>query len=158
MSDEAALSKIHPKGEWQRDEVEPPETPLSLDTFAGKIQFRWAPDAGVSGMGQMPFFIEFLKASGLFEEWVKDCPLAYTSPNAPQKRDVLGTILLSVLAGHWRYAHISALRGDGVNPELLGMSKVASEDSVRRALSALKEEQSKPWLTKHLRASYERSS
>ncbi len=59
----------------------------------------------------MPFFIEFLKTSGLFDEWVEDCPLRYTSPNAPQKRDVLGTILLSVLAGHWRYAHISALRG-----------------------------------------------
>ena len=90
----------------------------------------------------MVFFIEFLKISGLFENWVKDCPLQYTSPNAPQKRDVLGTILLSVLAGHWRYAHISALRGDGVNPELLGMTKVASEDSVRRGLSAMKEEES----------------
>jgi hypothetical protein len=155
MSDEITLRKIHPEGERQRDEVEPAETPLSLDTFAGKIQFRWAPDAGVSSLGQMPFFIEFLKTSGLFEEWVKDCPLQYTSPNAPQKRDVLGTILLSVLAGHWRYAHISALRGDGVNPELLGMTKVASEDSVRRALSALKEEQCKPWLMKHLKASYE---
>ncbi len=158
MSDEIALREIHPEGERQTDEVEPPETPLSLDTFAGKIQFRWAPEARVSSSGQMPFFIEFLKTSGLFEEWVKDCPLQYTSPNAPQKRDVLGTILLSVLAGHWRYAHMSGLRGDGVNPELLGMTKVATEDSVRRALSALKEEHCKPRLTKHLKASYERSS
>jgi hypothetical protein len=85
----------------------------------------------------MAFFIEFLKTSGLFDKWVEECPLTYTSRNAPQKRDVLGTILLSVVAGHWRYAHISALRGDGVNPGLLGMSKVASEDSVRRALAAL---------------------
>ena len=50
---------------------------------------------------------------------------------------------------------MSALRGDGVNPGLLGMTKVASEDSVRRALSALKEEESEQWLKKHLRASYE---
>ncbi len=147
--------KIHPEGESQTGEKELPEGVLSLDTFAGKIQFRWAPDAGVGSLGQMPFFIEFLKTSGRFDDWVKDCPLQYTSPNAPQKRDVLGTILLSVLAGHWRYAHISALRGDGVNPELLGMSKVASEDSVRRALSALKEEPSQEWLKKHLKASYE---
>jgi hypothetical protein len=55
---------------------------------------------------------------------------------------VLGTILLSVLAGHWRYAHINAIRGDGVNPELLGMTKVASEDSVRRAWIGMKEEDS----------------
>ena len=99
-------------------------------------------------LGQMAFFIEFLKTSGLFDEWVKDCPLEYTSANAPQKRDVLGTILLSVLSGHWRYAHISAVRGD--NPELLGMKKVASEDSVRRGLSALNEEASEQWLKRSI--------
>ncbi len=154
MSDEKALSKIHPEGEPGTGEMQVPETALSLDTFAGKIQFRWAPDAEVSSLGQMAFFIEFLKTSGLFDNWVNDCPLGYTSANAPQKRDVLGTILLAVLAGHWRYAHISALRGDGVNPELLGMTKVASEDSVRRGLSAMKEEESEAWLKKHLQFTY----
>ena len=142
MSDEKAVIKIHPEGEPETGEMQPRETALSLDTFAGKIQFRWAPDAEVSSLGQMAFFIEFLKTSGLFENWVNDCPLQYTSPNAPRKRDVLGTILLAVLAGHWRYAHISALRGDGVNPELLGMTKVASEDSVRRAMTAMEEQAS----------------
>jgi hypothetical protein len=155
MSDEKALIKIHPKGEPETGEEQSLETALSLDTFAGKIQFRWAPDAEVSSLGQMAFFIEFLKTSGLFENWVNDCPLQYTSANAPRKRDVLGTVLLSVLAGHWRYAHISALRGDGVNPELLGMTKVASEDSVRRGLSAMKEEESGPWLRKHLELTYQ---
>jgi len=153
MSDEKALIHFHPEGEQQTGEIQPPEEALSLDTFAGKIQLRWAPDAGVRSLGQMPFFIEFLKTSGRFDDWVQDCPLQYTSPNAPQKRDVLGTILLSVLAGHWRYAHMSALRSDGVNPELLGMTKVASEDSVRRALSALPEEESERWLKQHLKAS-----
>ena len=155
MSDETALAKVHPKGELEKTEIQPWETGVSLDTFAGKIQFRWAPDAEVSSLGQMPFFIEFLKTSGLFESWVRDCPLTYTSANAPKKRDVLGTILLSVLAGHWRYAHISALRSDGVNPGLLGMTKVCSEDSVRRALLALKEQESELWLKQHLKASYE---
>ena len=133
---------------------EAPETTLSLDTFGGKIQVKWVPESAVSALGQMAFFIEFLKASGLFDAWVNDCPLHYTSPNAPSKRDVLGTILLSVLAGHWRYAHISAIRGDGVNPGLLGMTKVASEDSVRRALKGMDVEESDAWLKKHLKASY----
>jgi hypothetical protein len=155
MRDEKALIQIHPEGEPQIEGSQAVETPLSLDTFAGKVQFQWLPDAEVSSLGQMPFFIEYLKTSGVFENWVNDCPLEYSSPNAPHKRDVLGTILLSVLAGHWRYAHISALRGDGVNPGLLGMTKVASEDSVRRALSAMKEEETGPWLQKHLQASYE---
>jgi hypothetical protein len=155
MNDEKDVIQVHPTGECPAESMEPVDAVTSLDTFAGKIQFKWVPDAAVSSFGQMAFFIEFLKTSGLFENWVNECPLRFTSPNAPRKRDVLGTILLSVLAGHWRYAHISALRGDGVNPGLLGMTKVASEDSVRRALSAMKEEESGPWLKRQLQASYE---
>jgi hypothetical protein len=155
MTNEKSLIKIHPEGERQTEGVAGEDTALSLDTFAGKIQIKWVPDAEVSTLGQMAFFIEFLKTSGLFDAFVEDCPLEYKSANAPRKRDVLGTLLLSILAGHWRYAHISALRGDGVNPELLGMTKVASEDSVRRGLSALNDEESQAWLKKHLKASYE---
>jgi hypothetical protein len=116
---------------------------------------KWAPEASVSSLGLMPYFIEFLKTSGLFDKWVEDCPLRYTSGNAPEKRDVLGTLVLSVLAGHWRYAHINAIRGDGINPELLGMTKVASEDSVRRGMKAMDEAASGRWMKEHLKASYE---
>src|ERR1700674_1042871 len=98
----------------------------------------------------MVFFIEFLKISGLFENWVKDCPLQYTSPNAPKKRDVLGTILLSILAGHWRYAHMASLRSDAVLPELLGMDRIMSEDAVRRAMAAMDEGAGIAWLRRHL--------
>src|SRR5271154_4539578 len=155
MTDNRALLSIHPEGDGRKADFDPSGVVGSLDTFAGKVQVRWVPEAAVSSLGLLPYFIEFLKVSGRFDSWVADCPLEYQSGNAPQKRDVLGTILLSVLAGHWRYAHISALRGDGVNPELLGMTKVASEDSVRRALSSLPEEESALWLKQHLRASYE---
>ena len=72
----------------------------------------------------------------MFEALVVDCPLRYVSPNAPKTRDVLGTAMLSMLAGHRRYAHIAALRCDAVLPELLGMKKVVSEDAVRRAFKA----------------------
>ena len=36
------------------------------------------------------------------------------SDNAPDKRDVLGTLMMGVLAGHRCYAHITALRRDAV--------------------------------------------
>lgn len=62
---------------------------------------------------------------------------------------------MSVLAGQWRYAHISGLRGDGVNPELLGMRKVMSEDAARRAFKHAQPEQVREWLNKHLRQTYE---
>src|SRR5712692_9328108 len=155
MSEKNAVVRTHPEGEAVSGGERVPEHDGSVDTFAGKIQVKWVPEAAVSSLGQMPFFIEFLKSSGLFDKWVEECPLGYVSPNAPQKRDILGTILLSVLSGHWRYAHISAIRSDGVNPDLLGMKKVASEDSVRRALLAMKEEESDRWMQRHLKASYE---
>src|SRR5271157_2621081 len=139
MCKEGEVVGVHPEGELQVSGDLPPESDASLDTFAGKVRVKWVPEAAVSGLGLMPFFIEFLKTSGRFDEWVEGCPLHYTSGNAPDKRNVLGTLLLSVLAGHWRYAHINAIRGDGINPELLGMTKVASEDSVRRSMKAMDE-------------------
>ena len=67
--------------------------------------------------------------------------------------DVLGTLFLSVLAGHWRYAHIAALRADAVSAGLLGMDGIVSEDTVRRALKALDEDAGVGWLQSHLDAS-----
>jgi hypothetical protein len=49
-------------------------------------------------------------------------------------------VLLSVLAGHWRYAHMTTLRCDPVNPPLLGMRKVVSEDAVRRGFDKIEED------------------
>ena len=89
MSDEQALVAIHPEGEDPTAEMQPPEAVTNVDTFGGKIQVKWVPEAAVSSLGLMPFFIEFLKTSGRFDAWVEDCPLQYKSPNAPQKRDVL---------------------------------------------------------------------
>src|SRR4051812_9604059 len=94
------------------------------DTFAGRVHVEWDASAPVTPFGQLPFFIDYLKQAGLFDAWVADCPLSLTSPNAPTKRDLLGTVLLSVLAGHRRYAHITTLRCDALTPPLLGMRKV----------------------------------
>src|SRR5260370_42373123 len=137
MSKEEELVPAHPEGEVQIAGNQPAEIGTSLDIFVGKVHVKWLPEATVSSLGLMPFFIEFLKTSGLFDKWVEDCPLHYTSGNAPEKRDVLGTLVLSVLAGHWRYAHISAIRADGVHPGLLGMTGAARPDSVRRGTRAM---------------------
>lgn len=144
----------HPNGEAPTGALVPTSGPVAVDTFGGRIHVDWNPDAAVTPLGQLPFFIEFLHVSGLFDDWVAQCPLTWNSPNAPLKRDVLGTIMLSVLSGHQRYAHINALRGDGVNPELLGMSKVVSEDSVRRSFARLDEETGIPWLETQLQQVY----
>ena len=97
---------------------------VDVDSFAGPVRVEWDHEAPMTPHGQLVFFIDYLKTSGLFEALVADCPLRYASPNAPKKRDVLGTAMLSMLAGAKRYAHIAALRCDGVLPELLDMEKI----------------------------------
>ncbi len=51
--------------------------------------------------------------------------------------DVLGTWLLSILDGQRRYAHVAGLRGDEVAPQILGMNKVVSDESLRRLVERL---------------------
>jgi hypothetical protein len=124
--------------------------PVVAETFAGRIHVEWDNSEPVTPLGQMPFFIEFVKQGGLFDGLVADCPLHYTSPNAPRKRDVLGTTFLSVLAGHYRYAHITTVRCDPVNPPLLGMTEVVSEDAVRRGFEKIDEDTGQSWVQGHL--------
>ena len=150
MSKQSFVPPDHPSGEHAVVDPGWEDGPVAVDTFGGRVHVEWDPQAPVTPLGQLPFFVEYLRLGGLFDPWVADCPLLYTSPNAPKVRDVLGTLLLSVLAGHRRYAHISSLRCDGVNPGLLGMSKVVSEDAVRRALKAMDETAGLAWLERHL--------
>lgn len=108
-----------------------------VSTPGGKFQVRWDEDGSATALGQLPFFAEYLDVTGLFERWVEGCPMNYSSPNAPEVRDVLGTWLLSILDGQKRYAHIAGLRGDAVAPQILNMSKIVSDESLRRALAHL---------------------
>lgn len=146
----------HPTGEHKSLPISS-SNPAVVETFDGRVHVEWSPDSAVTPLGQLPFFIEFLKIAGLFDPWVAESPLHYESPNAPDKRDVLGTLMLSVLAGHQRYAHITAMRCDRVNPSLLGMKKVVSEDSMRRAFGNKNcdEESCHSWMSHHLKRCYE---
>lgn len=144
----------HPEGEPKKDLVSHEIGRMVADTFDGKLHIEWDPDAQVTPLGQLPFFIQFLKLGHLFAPWVDECPLRYSSPNAPSNINILGSFLLSILAGHTRYAHITSLIGESVNSQLLGMTKVVSDDSARRALKKMDEEAGVQWLQEHLYRCY----
>jgi hypothetical protein len=120
--------------------------PQVVDTLGGRMHVRWDEHAAATPNGQLVFFAQFLAATGVFDRWVSTCPLSYRSGNAPDKRDVLGTLMLGMLAGHKRYAHITALRGDAVAAQALGMDKVVSEDALRRAMERIDEAASTAWM------------
>jgi hypothetical protein len=161
MKPDLSIVPVHPQGEpvltENRDSVPAviAEQRMPVDTLGGRVHVEWDPHSPVTPMGQLVFFTQFLNVSNLFDPWVNECPLAYTSPNAPAVRDVLGTSLLSILSGHNRYTHVTALRNDTVNPPLLGMKKVVSEDSLRRAFEDQPAQPIETWQRKHLLLSYE---
>src|SRR5271170_297944 len=82
----------HPEGEQPSVE----EFSATAETFAGRVHVEWDSAGLVTPLGQLPFFVEYLKQAGLFAGWAADCPLTFSSPNAPSKHDLLGTVLLSI--------------------------------------------------------------
>jgi len=122
------------------------EDAMVVDTMGGRVHVRWDETAQATPHGQIVFFAEFLATAGVFDRWVQGCPLHYSSPNASRPRDVLGTLMLGILAGSKRYAHIAGVRGDAVAAKALGLRGMVSEDSVRRALAAMSPEGSEPWM------------
>ena len=149
---------VHPQGEvleprttTAREVLEPP---LTVDTHGRRFHVQWDPQASVTPLGQLVFFSQFLATAGLFRDWVQTCPLRFTSPNAPLLPDLLGTITLAILAGQNRYSHVTALRADTVNPQGLGMTRVCSEDSVRRAFADADPHACAAWQTGALRQAW----
>ena len=138
--EQKALVKAVERGlvEQARERVE-----HRVSTPGGRFQVRWDEGGSATALGQLVYFAEFLDVTGLFERWRDGCPMAYTSPNAPAVVDVLGTWMLSILDGQRRYAQVTGLRGDEVAPQMLGMRKIISDESLRRALAHLAPNQPK---------------
>jgi hypothetical protein len=145
---DAPLSLIcpNPAGEL-KNTPEYPSGSWPLDTPGGRFYAEWDDQAPVTREGQLIFFFQFLQAGGRWEEFLRECPLHYTGNRGSGAINVMGTVLLSVLCGHWRYAHINGVRGDGINPGLLGMRGTVSEDVVRLAMYRIKETTGLDWLS-----------
>lgn len=126
------------------------EEVMVAHTMGGRMHVRWDESAQATPHGQLVFFADFLATAGVFDRWVDACPLNYTSPTASTKRDVLGTLMLGILAGSKRYAHIAGVRGDAVAAQALGLKGLVSEDSVRRALKAMAPQSSEAWMREAL--------
>jgi hypothetical protein len=122
------------------------EKPLPIDTPGGRFHVRFDESTPVSALGPLVFFTQFIEVGGRFESLCGQAPLRYSSNNAPEPREVLATLLLGILAGCRRFAHLSALQFDDVAAGLLGVRALVSEDSVRRALYRMDAYEAARWL------------
>lgn len=147
-------NEAHPGGEPEPADRQPAaadaDEPWIVDTPGGRFRAQFTPDLPVSSLGALVFFAQFLATTGAFDSLVADTPLCYGSNRAHSPRDVLGTLLLGILSGHYRYAHLAALRGDDIAPRLLGLRVIVSEDCVRRALKRIDPNEGRDWLRRHL--------
>lgn len=70
-------------------------------------QERWYAGAAAIVLGQPTYPAALFRATKMFERRVSACPLTHSSGNAPDSREVFGTLALGLLAGHRRHAHIT---------------------------------------------------
>jgi hypothetical protein len=150
MLGEEVLSSVHRAGE---SDLRGGDWPV--DTPGGRYYAEIDESAPMTREGQLIFFAQFLHTGGRWDRFLKNPPLSYTGNRGSSVVNVLGTAVLSILCGHWRYAHINSVRGDRVNPPLLGMSDTVSEDVVRRAMRRIDVATGTAWLAGELRACVE---
>ncbi len=154
MPEIAPVLCTHPAGE-RLSSLESRLPAWPVDTPGGRYYAELDVDAPVTREGQLIFFAQFLHSGGRWAQLLAGCPLRYEGNRGSALVDVLGTAALSVLCGHWRYAHINAVRGDLLNPPLLGMSGTVSEDVVRRAMKRMDPAAGLAWLRGELRSCIE---
>jgi len=89
MSFDLSMVVAHPEGESISSATSTPAPALVLpeavavDTPGGRVHVEWDPQAPLTPMGQLVFFTQFLKTAELYEPWVTECPLRYTSLHIP---------------------------------------------------------------------------
>jgi hypothetical protein len=80
---------------------------INIPAFGGKLDVSWNPESQVTQWGGLAYFVSYLKTIGLFDRLVEDAPFHYTSPNAPEVCDVVGTTVLVIICGFTHNAQTS---------------------------------------------------
>ena len=117
-----------------------------LDTLGGEFGLNWNDTVPLTTGAYNAFLSAFFEAGGVFDHLVDTCPLRLTSNNAPTNRETLGTAIVGMTNGSYRYRHFDNLSGDAVTAELFGIRRLMSCDSVRRNLKAIPMEAGIEWI------------
>ena len=69
-----------------------------------------------------------------------------TSNNAPEVRDLIATVMVSMTNGATRFRHFDRLHGDASSAELFGVGRFMSCDSVRRNFASMPKAEALSWV------------
>ncbi len=131
----ASAPALHPAG----------EAVYTFPTYGGNVRLCPTADA-LTPLGGLVPWAAFQKQSGLMERLAATCPVERTSPNAAAVYDVLTSYGLTVLCDGRRFAHVQRLREDPTVNQLLGLQRVVGDDTLRRFMASVPEDQGAAWV------------
>ena len=116
-----------------------------IETLGGDYALKWDDETQMSVNAHAALLSQFAKAGGFFDRLVETCPMRLTSNNAPDVRDLIATVMVSMVNGATRFRHFDRLHGDTATAELFGVRRFMSCDSVRRNFASIPDGQALPW-------------
>ena len=117
-----------------------------IETPGGGYALKWDDETQMSVNAHAALLSQFAKAGGFLDRLVETCPMRLMSNNAPEVRDLIATVMVSMVNGATRFRHFDRLRGDTATAELFGVGRFMSCDSVRRNFASIPAEEALPWV------------
>ena len=117
-----------------------------IETLGGEYALKWDDETQMSVNAHAALLSQFAKAGGFFDHLVETCPMRLTSNNAPEVRDLIATVMVSMVNGATRFRHFDRLHGDVATAALFGVERFMSCDSVRRNFASIPEGKALPWV------------
>jgi len=123
---------------------------FDFETYCGKVVVEPSEEAMTPFGGLVPY-AAYLKHSGILDRLAETSPVVRRSPNAASVRSILVSMQLTALSDGSRFAHVGRLRADPAIPELYGIERVVSDDTIRRYMRRIPAEAGRAWLAEGAR-------
>ena len=81
----------------------------TISTLGGDYALKWDDETQMSVNAHAALLSQFAKAGGFFDRLVETCPMRLKSNNAPDVRDLIATVMVSMINGATRFRHIDRL-------------------------------------------------
>ena len=117
-----------------------------IETLGGGYALKWDDETLMGVNAHAALLSQFAKAGGFLDRLVETCPMRLTSNNAPEVRDLIATVMVSMINRATRFRHFDHLREDTATAELFGLRRFMSCDSVRRNFASIPAEEAMPWV------------
>ena len=117
-----------------------------IETPGGGYALKWDDETQMGVNAHAALLSQFAKAGGFLDRLVETCPMRLMSNNAPEVRDLIATVMVSMVNGATRFRHFDRLRGDTATAELFGVGRFMSCGSVRRNFASMPKTEALPWV------------